>query len=97
MISVYRADQLKRFGPFSYLNHSFLLTQNVEVRIRFIAFLQISRCFFIYQELWLDVLFFLCQELYWMRDFCISFTSSCFLFPVEGTVESLRTGGDKKF
>ena len=27
---------------------------------------------------------FICQELCWMRGLCISFTSSCFLFPVGG-------------
>ena len=41
MISVYRADQLKRFAPFSYLNHSFILSLNVKVCIRFMVFLQI--------------------------------------------------------
>ena len=70
MISVYRADQLKRFAPFSYLNHSFILSLNVKICIRFTVFLQISHCFFT------------CQELRFMRDLCISFTSSCFLFPV---------------
>ena len=45
MINVYRADQLKRFTPFSYLNHSFILSLNVEVFIRFIVFLQISLFF----------------------------------------------------
>ena len=28
MISIYRADQLKRFAPFAYLNHSFILNLN---------------------------------------------------------------------
>ena len=69
MISVYRADQLKRFAPFSYLNHSFILSLNVKVCIRFIVFLQIS------------ISFFICQKLCWMRVLCISFASSCFLFP----------------
>ena len=73
MISVYRADQLKRFAPFSYLNHSFILIVNVEVCIRFTVFLQISLCFFI------------CQELYWMRD-------HGFCFQSEEGVKSLRTG-----
>ena len=36
---------LKRFAPFSYLNHSFILSLNVKVCIRFIVFLQISICF----------------------------------------------------
>ena len=86
MISVYRADQLKRFAPFSYLNHSFILSLNVKVCIRFIVFLQISLCFFI------------CQELCWMRGLCISFTFTCFCFQSEeggggGRVKSLRTGG----
>ena len=52
----YRADQLKRFAPFSYLNHSFILSLNVKVCIRFTVFLQISLCFFI------------CQELCWSYD-----------------------------
>ena len=69
---------LKRFSPFSYLNHSFILSLHVEVSIRFIAFLQVSFCFFI------------CQEFCWIRGLCISFTSSCFLFPVGGG--SFRTG-----
>ena len=87
MISVYRADQLKRFAPFSYLNHSFILSLNVKVCIRFIVFLQISLCFFI------------CQELCWMRGLCISFTSLCFLLTVGGGLKCLRTGGEpvKKF
>ena len=88
MISVYRADQLKRFAPFSYLNHSFILSLNVKACIRFILFLQISLCFFI------------CQELCWMRGLCISFTSSCFFSRPGrgGGVKSLRTGeGGKKF
>ena len=72
MISVYTADQLKRFAPFSYLNHSLILSLNVKIHIRFTVFLQISLCFFI------------CQELCCMKDLCISFTSSCFLFPVRG-------------
>ena len=78
MISLYRANQLKRFAPFSYLNPSFILSLNVKVCVRFIVFLQISLCFFI------------CQELCCMRSLCISFTSSCFLFPV-------GRGGSKKF
>ena len=83
MVSVHRADQLRRLAPFSYLNHSFILSLNVKVCIRFIAFLQILLCFFIY------------QELCWMKGLCMSFTSSCFLFPVrgEGGGKSLRTGG----
>ena len=68
---------LKRFAPFSYLNHSFISSLNVNACIRFIIFLKISLCFFI------------CQELCWMRGLCISFTSTCFLFPV--------VGGSKKF
>ena len=83
---------LKRFAPFSYLNHLFILSLNVKVCIRFIVFLEISLCFFI------------CQELCWMRGLSISFTSSCFLFPVRGrgrgrggVVKSLRTGGLKNF
>ena len=53
-------------------------------------------------------LFFICQELYWMRVLCISFTSSCFLFPVgggsknfddwgEGELKKFRTGGGYQF
>ena len=85
MISVYRADQLKRFASFSYLNHSFILSLNVKVCIRFIVFLQISLCYFIG------------QELCWMRGLGISFTSSCLLFQVrEEGVKSLRTGVLKK-
>ena len=45
MISVYRNDQQKRFAPFSYLNHSFIL--NVTIYISFIVFLQISLAFFV--------------------------------------------------
>ena len=63
---------LTRFAPFSYLNHSFILSLNVRVCVRFIVFLQISLCFLI------------CQELCWIRGLCIYFTSSCFLFPVGG-------------
>ena len=63
---------LKRFAPFSYLNHSFILSLNVKICIKFIVFLQIS--------LW----FFVCQELCWVRGLYISFTSSRFLFPVTG-------------
>ena len=36
---------LKRYAPFLYLNHSFILSLNVKVCIGFIAFLQISLCF----------------------------------------------------
>ena len=83
MISVYRADQLKRFAPFSYLNHSFTLSLNVKACIRFTAFLQISLCFF-------------CQEVCWTRDLCISFTSSCFLFPVGEGSKNFEDGGELK-
>ena len=38
---------LKRFAPFSYLNHSFILGLNLKVWIRFIVFLKISLCFLI--------------------------------------------------
>ena len=61
---------LKRFAPFSYVNHSFTLSLNDKVCVGFIVFLQISLCFFI------------CQELCRMRGLWISFTSSCFLFSV---------------
>ena len=46
--------------------------------------------------------FFICQELYWMRLLCISFTSSCILFPVGrgnekfedwGRLQNFRLGG----
>ena len=63
---------LTRFAPFSYLNHSFILSLNVRICVRFIVFLQISLCFLI------------CQELCWIRGLCIYFISSCFLFPVGG-------------
>ena len=46
------------------------------------------------------VFFFICQGLCWTICLCISFTCSCFLFPVGGGgVKSLRTGegGGKKF
>ena len=59
MITVHKADQLKRFAPFLYLSHSFILSVNVKVCITFIVLLQISLCFF------------LCQESYWMRGVCI--------------------------
>ena len=72
---------MKKFAPFSYLNHSFILSLNVKVCVRFIVFLQIWLCFFT------------CQELCWMRGLCISFTSTCFLFPIRGEVKSLRTRG----
>ena len=36
---------LKRFPLFSYLNHSFILSLNVNVCVRFLVFLQISLCF----------------------------------------------------
>ena len=42
MISVCRADQLKRFAPFSLLNQSFIFSLNVKVCISFVVFLQIS-------------------------------------------------------
>ena len=83
MISVSRADQLKRFAPVSYLNHSFILCLNVKVCIRFTVFLQISLSFFI------------CQELCWMRDLCISFTSSYFLFPVEEGSKNFEDWGEE--
>ena len=67
-----REGLLERFAPFSYFSHSFILSLNVKICIRFIVFLQISVCFFI------------CQELCWVRGLCISVTSSCFLFPVRG-------------
>ena len=47
MIIVYRADNLKRFAPFSYLNHSFTLSVNVKVCIRLIVFLQILLFFYL--------------------------------------------------
>ena len=72
---------LKRFAPFSYLNHLFILSLNVKVCIRFITFLQISLCFFI------------CQELSWMRGLCISLTYSCFLFPVGGECKKFEDWG----
>ena len=86
MISVYRADQLKKFTPFSYLHHSFILSLNVKVYVRFTV---ISSDF---------AFFFICQELCWMRGLCISFTFTCFCFQSEeggggGRVKSLRTGG----
>ena len=82
MISVYRTDQSRRFAPLSYLNYSYILSLNVKFcsRFRFIVFLQIS------------LYFFICQELFWMRGLCISFTSPFFLFPVGGGVKGLRTG-----
>ena len=49
---------LKRFAPFSYLNHSFILCLNVKVCIRFLP---------------ISLFFFICQELYWMRGLYISF------------------------
>ena len=87
MISVYRADQSKRFAPLSYLNYSYILSLNVKFcsRFRFIVFLQIS------------LYFFICQALCWMRGLCISFTSPCFLFPVGGGVKGLRTGEIKNY
>ena len=81
---------MKRFAPFSYLNHSFTFSPDVKTCIMFIAFLQISLCFFI------------CQELCWMRGFWISFTSSCFLFQIGGEkifedwgkgIKKIRIGG----
>ena len=84
MISVYRAGQLKRFEPFPYLNHSYILSLNVKVRIRFTVFLQISLCFFI------------CQELCWIRDFlhwfCALDLCIVFCFQLEGGAKSLRIG-----
>ena len=38
---------LKRFGLFLYLNHSFILSLNVRICIRFIVFLQISFVFYL--------------------------------------------------
>ena len=90
MISVYRPDQVKRFAPLSYLNHSFILNLNVKVCIRFTVFVQIS------------LFFFICQELCWMRDLCISFKSSSFLFPVVKGIKKFKNlevggGGVKNF
>ena len=45
MTSVYRTDQLKKFTPFTYSHHSFILSLNVKVCIRFTVFLQISLSF----------------------------------------------------
>ena len=59
-----------------YLSHIWtiqLSSVNVKVFIRCIVFLQIS--------------FFVCWQLCWIRGFCISFTSSFFLFPVGGRGE----------
>ena len=75
-----QADQLKRFAPLSLLTHSFILSLYVKVCIRFIVFPQISRCFFI------------CQELCWTKDLCISFTSSCFCFQSEGGSKNFSMG-----
>ena len=36
---------VEEVAPFSYLNHSFILSLNVKVCTRFIVFLQISLCF----------------------------------------------------
>ena len=87
MIIFYRAGQLKGFAPFSYLNHSFILSLNVKVCIRFTVFFLHSFCFFIF------------QELCWMRGLCISLTSSCFLFPVGGERKKFEDwgGGLKNF
>ena len=81
MVSAYRADQLKRFTPFLYLNHSFILSLNFKVYIRFIVFLQIS------------LFFFICQELCSMKGLCISFTSSCFLLSVGGGSKKFEDWG----
>ena len=83
MISTYRADQLKRFVPFSYLNHSV-------IELRFIlGLLHFFRFHFVFFSLLTVML--VC----WLRGLCISFTSC--LLPVKGgRVKSLRSGGVKK-
>ena len=48
MVSVDRADQLKRFAPFSYLNHSFISSLNVKVCIRFIVYIPSDFTLFFY-------------------------------------------------
>ena len=82
MISVYRADQLKRFAPFSCLNHSFISSLNVKVCIGFIAFLQISLSFFYLSRVMLDERFVHQLQI-------IFFVSS----RNWGRVKSWRTGG----
>ena len=81
MISVYRADQLKRFATFSYLKHSFILSLNVKVCIRFTAFLQISLTFLFLKSY---VGWEICALASHLHVFC---------FQLEGGVKSLRTGG----
>ena len=82
MVSVYRADQLKRFGCFSYLNHLFILSLNVKVYIRFTVFLQIPLCFFYLSRV--NVGWETCALASNLHDFC---------FQLEGEVKSLSTWG----
>ena len=76
---------LKRFAPFSYLDHSFILSLNVKVCIRFIAFLKISLCF----------LFVKCYVGWQVCALASHFHVFC--FQSEGGVKSLRTRVFKNF
>ena len=71
-----RGGLLKRSAPFSYLNHSFILSLNGKVCIRFL-FLQISLCFFL-SKVMLD------------ERFVDQLHLCFFCFQSEGGVQSLR-------
>ena len=82
MISVYRTDQVKRFAPLSYLNHSFISSLNVKVCTRFVVFLQISLCFCCFFLVMLDERFAFASH---VNAFCFQSKG--------GRVKCLRTGG----
>ena len=84
MISVYRADQLKRFAPFSYLNHSFILSLNVKVCIRFIVFCISSNfnLLFYLSRVMLDERFL--HQLYISMFFCFHLGVNCLRMGAEG-------------
>ena len=62
-----------------------LLSLNLKPYFRFMIFIQISFCFII------------CWQLCWIRGLCISFTFSCFLFPVEVGSKKFEDRGLKNF
>ena len=76
---------LKRFAPFSYLNHPFILSLNVKVYIKFIVFLKVSLCFLFVES---HVGWEVCALASHLHVFC---------FHSEGGVKRLRTEGLKNF
>ena len=90
--------RFEEFASFSYLNHSFIVSLNVKVSIRFIVFLQIYFCFFFFIFMFYVFYFFISFFYYlcWMKGLCIA-SHHVFCFQSEGGVKSLRTGGVKRF